>query len=86
MMVAPDVPGGVLMPDARAPHSDWMAYAIADGMPEDQARGMTRDQIRIALLPPAPALGGEPNLERFERDDETLAAIRAGRRKPWEQQ
>jgi hypothetical protein len=61
-----------------------MAYAIAEGMPEDQARGMTRDQIRLALMPPSPPLGGEPDHERFEQDPETLAAIRAGRAKPWE--
>lgn len=74
----------VPMPDAKAPHSEWFRYAVAQGMPEDMAKGKTRDQLRIAFLPPAPPLGGEPDLERFEQDPDTLAAIKAGRAKPWE--
>lgn len=72
------------MPDAKAPHAEWMAYAVAEGMPEDQARGMTRDQIRAALIAASAPLTGEPDLERHEQDPDTLAAIRAGRRQPWQ--
>jgi hypothetical protein len=75
---------GIPMPDPRAPRSEWAAFAVSQGMPAEMAKGMTRDQIRIAFLPPNPPLGGEPDLERHERDPDTLAAIREGRRRPWE--
>ena len=85
-MSAGDHDGRASMPQPhdRAPHGEWMAYAIEEGMPPDMAKGMTRDQLRIAFLPPAPPLGGAPDLERHEQDPDTLAAIREGRRKPWE--
>jgi hypothetical protein len=77
-------PGGVLMPDARAPHSEWMAYAVDQGMPEDLARGLTRDQIRVNLGAESIPLGGEPSLDVLERDPETRAARRAAQRPAWE--
>lgn len=77
-------PGGVLMPDPKAPHSEWLAYAISEGMPEDQARGKTRDQIRIALYAVSMPLGGEPDLDVLERDPDTRAAREAAQRPAWE--
>jgi hypothetical protein len=29
---------GLPMPDARAGHSEWLAYAVSQGMPEGMAR------------------------------------------------
>jgi len=72
------------MPHPKADHSAWMAYAVSEGMPEDMARGLTRDQIKAELQPHPLPLTGAPDLERHERDPETLAAIREGRRKPWQ--
>ena len=77
-------PGILPEPGARADHAAWMAYAVSRGMPEDQARGLTRDQLRVRLLPPRGPLGGEPQLERHEQDEETLAARREATRRPWE--
>jgi hypothetical protein len=74
----------ILAPDDRAPHSAWMEYAIGRGMPAEQARGMTRDQLRICFLPSAGPIGSEPDLERFEQDPETVAARREARRTLWE--
>lgn len=77
---AADVP----QPAPWAPQWDWAAYAVARGIPEADARGMTRDQIRAVLGALDAPLTGEPNLERHEQDPETLAARREARRKPWE--
>jgi hypothetical protein len=77
---------GVPMPDARAPHSDWLAYAVNQGMPAAMARSLTRDQIRINLGAESVPLGGEPSLDILERDPETRAARRAAQRPAWERQ
>ncbi len=78
-------PSGYMpMPDARAPHADWLAYAVSQGMPEDQARGFTRDQIRISLGAAFMPLGGEPSLDVLERDPDTRAARQAARHPAWE--
>lgn len=77
-------PGGVPMPDAKAPHSEWMAYAINEGMPEDMAQGMTRDQIRATLSAASLPLTAEPDLDVLERDPDTRAARRAAQRPAWE--
>lgn len=71
-------------PSADADHGTWTRYAIAQGMPAEQARGLTRDQIRVRFTPPGAPLGGEPQLERHDSDPETLAARREARRRPWE--
>jgi len=71
----------VVRPDDRAPHSAWMAYAVSHGMPAEQARGLTRDQIRRRF----PVLvGAEPDLEQLEPDPEIRAARRETRRPAWE--
>jgi len=73
---------GIFMPDARAPHAEWLAYAVSQGMPADMARGMTRTEIQVRLTEGAPGISGEPDLERFERDPETAAVLREARRQP----
>jgi hypothetical protein len=73
----------MVQPADRAPHWEWLAYAVSQGMPEDQARGLTRDQIRAALTL-SPPLTGEPDLERMDQDPETAGVLQAVRRKPWE--
>jgi hypothetical protein len=70
-------------PDARAPHSDWLTYAVSQGMPQDMARGLTRDQIRVHLDTGSVPLSGEPSLDVLERDPETRAARRAAQRPAW---
>jgi hypothetical protein len=74
---------GVYQPADRAPHSEWMRFAVAQGMPENQARGMTRDQLRACLTSPAEPLTGEPHVERLDEDPEARAALREARAKPW---
>lgn len=71
-------------PDARADHAAWMAYAVSRGMLEEQARGLTRDQLRVCFLPPRAPLGGEPLLDRHDQAPEAIAARREASRKPWE--
>jgi hypothetical protein len=75
---------GLAMPAAGAARDDWSRYAIARGMPADEAAGLSRDQLRIQFCPPGCTPGGEPDLELLERDPGALAARRQARRKPWE--
>jgi hypothetical protein len=75
---------GVLMPDTQAPH--WLAYAVSQGMPEDMAPALTRDQIGIRLDAASVPLGGEPSLDRLERDPETRDARHRASWPAWRQQ
>lgn len=77
-------PGGLLEPDARADHATWARYAVSQGMPTDQAAGLTRDQIRVRFVTPGRSIGGEPDLDVLERDPETRAGRRAAQRPAWE--
>ena len=36
-------------PKASASKADWLAYALAQGLPGDEAEAMTRDELRAAL-------------------------------------
>ena len=76
--------GYIPVPDAQAPHHEWLAYAVSQGMEKDTARGLTRDQLRIRLGAASQPLSGEPSLDRLERDPETRAARRAAQRPAWE--
>lgn len=42
-------------PAANAGEDKWRAYAIKRGVPEDEAKGLNKDQLkeRVATLPPA---------------------------------
>ncbi len=71
-------------PHDQAPHSEWMAYAVSQGMPEEQAAGLTRDQIRVRFMPADAPLSGAPDLDWHDQDPEAIAARREARRKPWE--
>jgi hypothetical protein len=77
-------PSGMAMPDEYATHAVWMAYAIGRGMDPEEARGRTRDQLRVAFLPEGPLIGSVPYLERHDQDPDAIAARREARRKPWE--
>lgn len=63
-------------PGPRAPHAEWLEYAVGRGMDQAHAAGLTRDQLRLAF---ARAIDGEVDLERHERNPEALAARDAGR-------
>ena len=69
-------------PDDRAPHSAWMAYAVSQGMDPVEARGRTRDQLRVCFAPSGGLVGAEPDLERLDQDPEANAARREARRAP----
>ena len=71
-------------PTERSPHWIWMEFAVSRGMPEVQARGMTRDQLRACLLAPSEPLTGEPRVDRLDEDPDARAARREAQRKPWE--
>lgn len=77
-------PRGMLEPDARADHATWARYAVSQGMPADQAAGLTRDQIRVRFVAPSRSIGGEPDLDVLERDPETRDGRRAAQRPAWE--
>lgn len=82
-MTAVFEPPGIPQPAAQAPHWEWMEYAISRGVPEDDARGLTRDQIRALIGAMDAPLTGDVVLERHEQDPETLAARREARRPAW---
>lgn len=42
---ADEEPAEIPMPRKSGSRSDWAAYAIAQGMPEDEANQLTRDQL-----------------------------------------
>jgi hypothetical protein len=69
-----------VQPDPGAPHSEWAAYAVSHGMPEAQARGLTRDQLRARFLPSGGSIGSEPDLERHDQDAAAVAARREARK------
>jgi hypothetical protein len=69
-------PGGVPMPDGRAAHDVWVQYAVSQGVPQAEADGMTRDQLRVVFAGPRPRLGGTPDLEVLDEDPGTRAARR----------
>ena len=77
-------PGALPKPDARADHDTWARYAVSQGMPAGQAAGLTRDQIRVALVPAGRSIGAEPSLDVLERDSEARFARRAAQRPAWE--
>jgi hypothetical protein len=41
------------MPRGNASHEQWRAYAISQGMTQDEAANLTRDQIRSRFATPA---------------------------------
>lgn len=41
------------MPKGNASHEVWLSYAIAQGMPREEAAGLTRDQIKARFSQPA---------------------------------
>ena len=40
------------MPRGNASHEAWLAFAIAQGMPRDEATGLSRDQIKARFAAP----------------------------------
>lgn len=42
-------PASTDAPKASASKADWLAYALAQGLPGDEAEAMTRDELRAAL-------------------------------------
>ena len=72
------------MPAAMASHDDWLSYAASRGMPREQARGLTRDQLRAAFVPEGAPRDDTPYIERLDQDVASRTAYREGRRKPWE--
>ncbi len=72
------------VPAERAPQWEWAEYAIAQGMPQEQARGLTRDQLRARLTRPSGGLTGEPSVDRLDEDPDARAARREAQRRPWE--
>jgi len=78
----PGAPAAVA-PDPRAPHSDWLTYAVSQGMDPADARARTRDQIRACFRETAGSIGAVPDLERHERDPDARAARHEARRPDW---
>ena len=66
-------------PPPHADHAAWLLYAISQGMPEAQARGRTRDQLRSTFLPSGGPIGSVPDLERLDEDRAAIAARREAR-------
>lgn len=58
------------MPKGNASHEVWLSYAIAQGMPREEAAGLTRDQIKARFSQPAFDPDAPPDgLEILNDDD-----------------
>ncbi len=42
-----------LMPRGNASHDQWLQFAVSQGMPREEAAGLTRDAIRMRFTAPA---------------------------------
>jgi hypothetical protein len=77
-------PAGVPEPPDTASHDTWVTYAVSRGMDLEQARGLTRDQLRMALIPVGAPRSDVPYIERLDRDPESRAVRHAASRPAWE--
>lgn len=57
-------------PKGNASHEAWLSYAVAQGMPRDEAAGLTRDQIKGRFTAPAFDPDAPPDgMEILNEDD-----------------
>ena len=60
------------MPKGNASHEAWLSYAVAQGMPREEAAGLSRDQIKARFAQPVfdpdapPELG--PDVDLLDAD------------------
>lgn len=57
-------------PKGNASHEAWLSYAVAQGMPREEAGGLTRDQIKARFTAPAFDPDAPPDgMEILNEDD-----------------